>query len=249
MIIIPMAGRSRRFKDAGFELPKYMLVARGHSLFYHSLLSFHRYFVDESFLFIVLKEDGTKDFILNECNKLGIKNILFVELSRPTSGQAQTVSLGLQEIQIDKDEHILVFNIDTFRWGFRYPKFVSQGLCDGYLEVFIGEGANWSNVVPKKSTENKVLRTSEKKNESKLCSTGMYYFSSANIFQKAYNLAANNDWSIDGELFVAPIYNELIQLGYDIRYEIIDRDDVIFCGIPSEYQEFLASSFDSKGVN
>lgn len=245
MIVIPMAGRSQRFKDAGFELPKYRLLARGQSLFYHSLISFRRYFADERFLFIVLEEDSSKDFILMECNKLGIQNIQIVELCEMTSGQAQTVSRGLQEINIDLDEHVLIFNIDTFRWGFQYPGFVKGETCSGYLEVFIGEGANWSNVIPSKSNSNLVLRTSEKKNESNLCSTGMYYFSSVSIFQEAFGLAVKNDWASDGELFIAPIYNELITLGYDIRYEVIDRNDVIFCGVPSEYYDFLSRDSDS----
>ena len=247
MIVIPMAGRSRRFKDAGFELPKYRLLARGQSLFYHSLISFRRYFSDENFLFIVLEKDSSRDFILTECDKLGIINAQIVELSEVTSGQAQTVSLGLKGVNIDLDEHILIFNIDTFRWGFQYPNFINDETCSGYLEVFIGEGANWSNVIPCKSKSGVVLRTSEKKNESNLCSTGMYYFSSVSIFQEAYSLAVKSDWSGDGEVFVAPIYNELITLGYDVRYEVIDRDDVIFCGVPSEYYDFLSRDNEFAG--
>ena len=54
MIIIPMAGLSSRFKDAGYVKPKYMLEAHGKTLFSHSLYSFKNYFDSESFLFVAL---------------------------------------------------------------------------------------------------------------------------------------------------------------------------------------------------
>ncbi|MBD6989485.1 capsular biosynthesis protein, partial [Vibrio parahaemolyticus] len=44
MIIIPMAGMSSRFFNAGYDKPKYMLEARGVTLFEHSILSFKKYF-------------------------------------------------------------------------------------------------------------------------------------------------------------------------------------------------------------
>ena len=40
------------------------------------------------------------------------------------------------------------------------------------------------------------------------------------------------------ELYIAPLYNLLIREGRDIRYELIPRDSVIFCGVPAEYDEF-----------
>jgi 2-C-methyl-D-erythritol 4-phosphate cytidylyltransferase len=37
VIVIPMAGQSGRFARAGYDVPKYMLDARGRSLFAHAL--------------------------------------------------------------------------------------------------------------------------------------------------------------------------------------------------------------------
>ena len=65
MIVIPMAGASRRFAEAGHDRPKYMLPARGHSLFHHAVASFRALFASESFLFIARDIAGTADFIAN----------------------------------------------------------------------------------------------------------------------------------------------------------------------------------------
>ena len=43
------------------------------------------------------------------------------------------------------------------------------------------------------------------------------------------------------EHFIAPIYNQLIARNLDIRFTTIDRKEVIFCGVPSEYLDFLES--------
>ncbi|EKO3985769.1 capsular biosynthesis protein, partial [Vibrio fluvialis] len=42
MIMIPMAGMSSRFFKAGYSKPKYMLEAKGKTLFEHSVLSFEK---------------------------------------------------------------------------------------------------------------------------------------------------------------------------------------------------------------
>lgn len=43
------------------------------------------------------------------------------------------------------------------------------------------------------------------------------------------------------ERYVAPLYNFLINSGKEIRVDIVDRKDVVFCGVPEEYIDFLKS--------
>lgn len=74
MIVIPMAGLSSRFKNAGYTKPKYMLEAHGKTLFNHSVSSFQKYFSSEKFLFIALDVNDTYEFIRSECLSLGIND-------------------------------------------------------------------------------------------------------------------------------------------------------------------------------
>ena len=41
------------------------------------------------------------------------------------------------------------------------------------------------------------------------------------------------------ETYIAPIYNQLIASGGDVRYNLIASDDVRFCGVPAEYESLL----------
>lgn len=241
MIVIPMAGLSSRFKKSGYDVPKYMLEAHGETLFWHSVVSFKKYFEKESFLFIALDVFGTKNFIEKECKKLGIRNFQSVILQKPTRGQAETVYLGLKRANVKDDESILIFNIDTFRPGFEWPKEFNLNDTDGYLETFIGSGANWSNVLSENTKLQTVKLTAEKQEISEYCCTGLYYWRRCDdfsrIFEKYQKFSVNDVQA--GEYYIAPMYNDLISEGKDIRYSVIRNEEVIFCGVPEEYKIFL----------
>lgn len=237
MIVIPMAGQSSRFFRAGYEKPKYMLVAHGKTLFEHSVESFKQYFKTIPFLFVIRDEYGTEEFVINQAVKLGIVNFKVVVLTELTKGQAETVYQGLKNT--NWNGAVTIFNIDTFRRDFQYPDFINNS--DGYLEVFEGEGDNWSFARLADSGKNEVLETSEKRPISRLCSTGLYYFASVEDYYNAYehyNGLPSDSWEA-GELYIAPLYNFLIEKGERIKVDIIEEDQVVFCGTPDEYSMFL----------
>ncbi|WP_163130242.1 glycosyltransferase family 2 protein [Agarivorans sp. Alg241-V36] len=241
MVIIPMAGLSSRFLEAGYKKPKLMLEAKEKTLFEHSVGSFSNYFKSTPFLFIVRDIYESAEFVESKAIEMAISNYTIVTLNQETQGQAETVTLGLKEWQLKNDIvddcPITIFNIDTFRPNFVFPKLDSLG--DGYLEVFQGSGDNWSFV--KALNSNKVIETAEKKPISDLCCTGLYHFKSFRTYLRAYTAYANlpkEDWD-KGEIYVAPLYNFLISENLDIRYNLIERNQVIFCGIPDEYLDFI----------
>jgi len=239
MIVIPMAGISRRFSEAGYKLPKYMLPAHGQTVFAHAVNSFKYYYQKEPFLFIVRDVADTPAFVRAECDALGIREAHIAVLNSPTSGQAETVEVGLQQAAVSPALPITIFNIDTFRPGFRHADFGGRN-TSGYLEVFRGSGDNWSYVRPAGPGSNKVIETTEKNPISDLCCTGLYHFGSAEIFRGAYE-AFYRDFVPSSSLkerYIAPMYNALIQRGALIRYQTVGASEVIFCGIPAEYEAF-----------
>ncbi|NMP14982.1 capsular biosynthesis protein [Thalassotalea sp. Y01] len=248
MIIIPMAGLSSRFTKAGFKKPKYMLEAKGATLFEHSVKSFETYFTQEKFLFIALDVQNTKGFIIDNCQKLGILDFDVVILDEPTRGQAETVYLGLQKASCNDDEHITIFNIDTFRPNFKYPNSFDFKNSDGYLETFIGSGANWSNVVPESAETQTVKLTAEKQELSEYCCTGLYYWKRAADFNRLYQKLQNTPISeVQGnEYYIAPMYNDIISEGKTINFSVIEENEVIFCGVPAEYYDFIENDISAE---
>lgn len=235
MIIIPMAGLSSRFFKAGYTKPKYMLELHGEPLFDICVKSFSSYFESEHFVFIVRDVYDTLDFVNDRLAHLGVKNYHIHVLEQETRGQAETVYLALNK-DLNSQSAITIFNIDTIRPNFSYPSDVIG--TSSYLEVFKGEGENWSFVMPSCNSDLDVIKTTEKNPISDLCCTGLYHFSSISEFRDAYEhyLTLPKDIWDAGELYVAPLYNYLIEKGRTIKYHIIERSEVVFCGTPTEYE-------------
>lgn len=227
-----MAGRSQRFHDAGYSAPKYHLSLHGRPVFDHAVRSFAAYFDIHRFLFVT--RAGEEEFVQTQCRVIGIRNPTIVPLERQTAGQAETVLRGLDAAAVGDDESLTIFNIDTFRPGYSLPRVK----CDGFIEVFHGEGRNWSFVVPKPDRPCSVSETAEKLPVSNLCCTGIYQFARVSEFRWAYNHPAPPKSEAEQqERYVAPLYNSLIARGLDVRYGVTARNDVIFCGTPEEYRD------------
>lgn len=236
MFIIPMAGRSSRFYEAGYSKPKYMLPLGESTVLGHSLKSFEKYFRSDKFLILCRANAEEYLFIRREIEALGIKKIQIINLPDVTKGQAETVFLGLKKSSFLENDPLYIFNIDTFRPCFTKPSF--EKIIDGYLEVFVGEGDNWSYAKTLEGTD-KVIKTAEKLPISDYCCTGLYFFKNPDIFIETFVKTYGKD-CIGNEQYIAPMYNSLILDGKDIRINLIPKNDVVFCGVPSEYECLLS---------
>lgn len=243
MIVIPMAGMSSRFYKAGYTQPKFKLPLNNRTVFEEAINSFKQYFESDFFLFITRTDDESFDFVDEKCKILGIRNFKIVSIDFNTKGQADTISVGLNQIifEIKNNEPLYIFNIDSIRLNFRKPdsKFLEN--VYGYLEVFEGEGEHWSFVDP--LPNNLVKRTTEKVRISNLCSNGLYYFKTIELFKTAFKkMSLVNEYK---ELFVAPMYNFLIDEKKVVKYVKVHPDETLFSGVPQEYEE-LCKFFNSK---
>ncbi|WP_308973916.1 capsular biosynthesis protein [Acinetobacter rudis] len=237
MIVIPMAGLSSRFFNAGYTLPKYMLALDHQTVFEWSVSSFKQYFETDLFIFVVSDKFDTDVFVKTRAEKLGIKNFQIVKLNHDTKGQAHTVFLGLENALEDE---LFIFNIDSKLNNF--VKMTNYLECDGYLEVFKGEGVHWSFV--EEGINYTVKKTTEKNRISDLCSDGLYYFKSSELFKE---IVANKllEYSNE-ELYIAPLYNDYISRNKHIKFNLVDISDIDFCGTPQEYIETLEKISGSK---
>lgn len=225
MILFPMLGTSSRFKKVGITIPKFQLKIDNKSLFAMSVETFKEYFNKEHFIFIVNNEFDNINFVNSEAKKIGIVKYTILNINHPTRGQAETVNLALNKLN-DQSE-IFIFNIDTIIKNFKFPDISND--ISGYIDVFIGEGTNWSFIKPLNDTL--VERTTEKVRISNLCSNGLYYFRSKIIYDFAFKLIKNDT----SELYIAPMYNFLIQNGMKVSYNITKSDNIEHAGIPTDY--------------
>lgn len=229
MICIPMAGNSLRFYNAGYSKPKFQLEVENVSLFRLSLMSFIDYFDTETFLFILNKKNDSLAFVQNELKTLQIREYTIVQLENDTRGQADTVAIALSNESIDKNEHLLIFNIDTIRPKFQYPNHFPNF---PWLETFIAEGEHWSFVEPVPNSD-EVLRVVEKHRISKFCSTGIYFFPKIQDYLEVFCQFEATSLSV--ELYVAPLYQLLIDQNRVVKYSVITSNEIFLAGTPLEF--------------
>lgn len=233
MILITMAGLSSRFAKSGYLLPKYALDLQGITMFEWAILSFKSYFDCEHFVFVVRPDKFAQYFVEKTVKKLGIRSYDIFCLEKDTRGQAETAYLALKPH--GDDFSVTVFNIDTIRYEYQKPEFLSE--CDGYLEVFRGAGEHWSFVEPGVSAS--VVRTTEKERISDLCSDGLYYFKSQLQFCRIFEQVMTANEQVKGEFYIAPLYNRLIKEGGIVKYDVIRPEQIDFCGTPDEYEALV----------
>ena len=234
-IIITMAGAGRRFRDAGYDLPKYQIEAHGKTLFEWSLLSLGDYLPHaRRVVFLVRSEDNAADFITEQAIRLGIGRVDVTELDYLTDGQATTALLGMR--QLGDEESVMIYNIDTYiePGELRFNQIKGAG----YIPCFLAEGDHWSFV--RLGGDDRVVEVSEKRRISENCSLGAYYFSSVALYQDAYERLYGTGWDGVREKYIAPMYNLLIADGGEVRMSLVDSRRVHVLGTPEELDAFCA---------
>ena len=233
-VVITMAGLGSRFRQAGFQKPKYMIEVRGKTLFAWSLESLHA-FREERHIFIARQEDGAAGFIRSICSQMGINNLQIVELAAITRGQAETAMQAASYWQ--EDEPLLVYNIDTYVERDIMNPSVMTG--DGLIPCFQAPGNHWSFVKLGNDGE-KAIEVREKERISNNCSIGAYYFRSCRLYMDLYKeLYEKKGYLEKGERYIAPMYNGLIEKGGAVYIQDIPSEKVHVLGTPEEVKCFM----------
>lgn len=237
--VITMGGLGARFRAKGYHKPKYMIEAKGKTLFEWSMLSLEGYRKDTDRYIFVIMEDEKEDvgaFVAHECKGLGIKNYAIILLDNVTSGQAATALLATKYWR--KEHALFIYNIDTYV----EPGAINstQLIGDGFLPCFKAEGDHWSFVRLDKNGQ--AVEIKEKSRISDHCTLGAYYFKTCKLYEDLYHsYYGSGDNKTNGEQYVAPLYNQLVSEGGKVYITEIAREKVHVLGTPEELEQFVNS--------
>lgn len=236
-VVITMGGLGSRFRKAGYTVPKYMIEAKGKTLFEWSMLSLDGYKKDvNQYIFIAMKEEGIniEGFIKEKCQELGIANYHLILLDYLTDGQATTATLA--EKYWDKEHALLIYNIDTYVEPGQMNSEELKG--DGFIPCFKAEGDHWSFV--RLDEQERVAEIKEKQRISDHCTLGAYYFKTCGLYKKLYDEYYSEEKNlVKGEKYVAPLYDYLLSKGGEVYISDIAPERVHVLGTPEELQYFL----------
>lgn len=232
-VLITMAGVGSRFKERGYLPPKFRIIARGRTLLDWSLLSLQAFF-DERFIFACLdQEDG--DWIRSSASALGIAEVVVTKRSGVSRGQAETAFDAL--LHAEPNESLWIYNIDTcVRPNAMRPQ--DLGTAAGCIPVFHCSEVNMSFV--RYGTGDEVIEVAEKQPISNWATVGLYGFSSAAGFARHYEEAYERRRIplMQGERYVAPIYELMLIHGERVVAPRLELDDVHILGTPAQVLAF-----------
>ena len=208
-VVITMGGLGSRFRKMGYDKPKYMIEAKGKSLFEWSMISLTGYKKDVSqYIFIAMKDDkyDVEEFIDQKCKEMKLQNYHIIILDYLTDGQATTAMIASKYWEIDNQ--LLIYNIDT------------------YVDI-----------------SGKVVEIKEKERISDYCTLGAYYFRTCKLYKELYDeYYSKTTELVNGEKYVAPLYDYLLTKNGEIYISVINSDKVHILGTPEELQSFLEES-------
>lgn len=237
-IAITMAGLGSRFTKAGHTCPKYEIEALGLPLFDWSMLSLDAFRASGwQFSFAVRSGLGAEAYIEARAKVLGLEIADIIALGEVTDGQATTALLLAERAA--PHAPFAVYNIDTFvAPGAMTPP--AQDSCAGWVPCFPAPGEGWS--FARLDEDGRVVELREKQRISDHATVGLYWFDSAVRYASAYRayyaVAGREE---KGERYIAPLYNQLIDEGAEVRIAELGLGDVGMLGTPEQVAQFQES--------
>ncbi len=235
-LLMPMGGGGTRFGNKGFNVPKPLIQLKGKPFFYWAAECITQNIDVCDITFIILKEHIEKFEIDKEILKYYPSAKICV-IEKVLKGAVLTCLEGLKVIEDDKP--VLFEDCDHAFLSKEFFNYVKSGdfqRPDAALLTFESDNPAYSYA--KFDALNRVIGTIEKKVVSNEAICGAYYFKSAEIFKKAtenyLKACAYN------EFFVSGVYNELINLGGEVK--TFKLDEHISFGTPDEYDETVNDS-------
>lgn len=227
-IVIPMCGFGRRFADAGFKNIKPMIEINRYKMIDLVLKSFNP--KDSNVIFITLKQFAT-DEMRSALHKYGS----IFELEEPTTGAVSTVLSA--EYYIDNNHPLVIMNCD------QYLK-LDENKFRSYCEQFDACIATFKSNSPMHSyvdvDENNIAkRLAEKVVISDNAVAGIYYIRHGYLFVRAANDMIRKNITTNGEFYISPVFNEMINKNYKVAIYNMDKKDANLLGTPEQLNEFI----------
>ncbi|MEZ5290584.1 MAG: glycosyltransferase family 2 protein [Vicinamibacterales bacterium] len=245
-IVLPIAGRGSRFSDAGYRLPKPLIPVHGIPMI-EAVVRNVRPSSAHRFVVIALRAHldhlGMRDAI-----ERAAPGALVVPVDAVTEGAACTVLLAREHI--DSDAPLMLANSD--QWVDvdidEYLATMEGARADGLIMTMSADDPKWSFVGL--TEDGFVTRVVEKEVISHEATVGIYNFRRGADFVRAAEAMIAKDLRVNGEFYVAPVYNELIAEGARVAVHNVGREGagMYGLGIPSDLERFLADPVSLKAV-
>lgn len=206
-IIIPMAGKGRRFAESDFKLPKPLIDVAGKSMYRHAVDSLPLHLASK--LIFVLSKNEYLDVLTTDI-KLNYSNYplsIIIQENNPT-GQAASVLESAGALNINSPT--LVHNCDTYFSIDNIWENLLASQNDGALLLFKSNESRWSYARLNEESS-RIIDVKEKKVISEHASTGTYYFKNTTDLIADIKFIIANDIKENEEFYLSTVYRIMLK--------------------------------------
>lgn len=232
-IVIPMAGRGSRFAQAGYSMPKPLIDIHNHPMIEYVIKNI-RPRQDHRFIFICQQEHLEKYGLSNLLERLA-PGCAIVTVDHITEGAACTVLLA--ERYIDTQDALMIANSDQYVDMDINKYLEALGEYDGLIMTMLASDPKWSYI--QVDEHDLVTMVREKEVISSEATVGIYNYRYGAEFVRYAHQMIDKDIRVNGEFYVAPIYNEMIAAGERIAYHNVGSG-MYGLGTPEDLRRFIA---------
>ena len=234
-IVIPMAGRGSRFADAGYKDPKPLIPVRGVPMI-KLVIDNLRPSRPHRFVFICQREHVAA-YGLEPRLAAWAPGCAIVQLDGVTEGAACSVLTA--EAYLD-DSPLMIANADQYLDVSMDDYLDAADGLDGMIMTMTASDRKWSFV----AVDERGLATqlAEEVPISDEATVGVYNFAHGRDFARAAREMIARDLRVNGEFYVAPVYNMLIEQGARIGIHNIgnEANGMYGLGVPADLELFLS---------
>jgi UDP-N-acetylglucosamine diphosphorylase / glucose-1-phosphate thymidylyltransferase / UDP-N-acetylgalactosamine diphosphorylase / glucosamine-1-phosphate N-acetyltransferase / galactosamine-1-phosphate N-acetyltransferase len=215
-IVVPMAGRGRRFADHGYEMPKPLIEVAGRPMLLWALEGLMELEFSQLILIVLAEHEVrfevSKMVAEHFSERLSFSKNALQVIAIPDVTEGQLCTTLAAKSLICKEEDVLVAASDTFIKS-NLAKDIREkpAACAGIISVANLPGEQWS--FARTDETGRVLEVAEKRRISDHASSGLYYFSKGSDLVFWGEEMIRGGERTRGEFYVIPVYQKLIDAG------------------------------------
>tara|TARA_R110002074_G_scaffold194932_1_gene361083 strand:- start:192 stop:2102 length:1911 start_codon:yes stop_codon:yes gene_type:complete len=243
IIIIPIGGIGKRFKDHNYKRPKCLINLFGTAMINHLIDNLDLKNIE--YVFIPYNIEYSK-FNFEDKLKKDYPNIQFkfLLLQEDTRGAAETINIALDNIKDEPDKPVLCLDSDNFYMDNVVNKW------NGKNKVFTVNDENTNPIYSYINEKNgKIIDIQEKHKISNFACTGAYGFESKNKLFEYTNKVINENIKIKNEFYTSGVIKKMLDDRIIFINEKIEKKDWICVGTPLQLKIFYNNYPKVSSIN
>jgi len=242
IIIIPIGGIGQRFKENGYNKPKALINIYGKPIISYLLDNLNTDNID--YIFIPYNKEYKnyrfEDLLIKNYPKINFK---FLCLENNTRGAAETINIGINNLNEERNIPVLCLDSDNFYT----TDIISQWNGENCIFSFEDEDENENPIYSyvKTNENNEILDIKEKVKISNNACTGGYGFKSIVELKQYTSKIIEEDITQKTEFYTSGVIKEMINNGHTFTNKTILHPNFICLGTPLQLK-FFYNNYPTK---